>query len=224
MGRLQRFWSEGVWQQIAVIVGALVLCGCCGLVVGGGVLAGVGLFVPASSTTTYGVIYGPTTSTGTQIVSGSTVGPSPTVVSTRSTTATRTVVPKATATHSPARATPVATPSGPPELGAPLADFTAAYGPIISHGIGGSDNFYADKAQTIIVNVGFTNGLASTISVLGPNSWGNAETFAACYVYLSPDATQFNRAGTYTDYHSSLGEEIINNVGDGTCQVFLAGS
>jgi hypothetical protein len=178
------FWSAGVWQQIAVIVGALLLCGCCGLVVAGGGLAAVNLFVPVHGSTTIGfstvVVLETSTPAATQPASG-----------------------------------------GPPRLGAPLADFTAAYGPIVSHGSGGSDNFYADKARTTIVTVTFMGDAADMISVSGPTSWTTTQTMNYCTMFLPAGASEYDQAPPNTDYHSPLGNFILKIVGPGKCVLFF---
>lgn len=130
---------------------------------------------------------------------------------------------QATATP-PSTAAATLTPNGPPQIGAPLARFISTYGQPFGHGGGGSDNFYADKGQTTILGVTFNQTTVTQIAVLGPLSWTNDQTLAACVQFLPSDATEFNRDGQYIDYHSSVGEVVIQNAGQGTCVLSLAQS
>jgi hypothetical protein len=116
------------------------------------------------------------------------------------------------------------TPNGPPQIGGPLARFISAYGQPFGHGDGGSDNFYADKGRTIILNVTATSVTVTLMSVLGPTSWTNDQTFAYCAQFLPDDATEFNGVGRYADYRSSVGEIVLQNDGQGACTLMLSQS
>jgi hypothetical protein len=172
--RFGRFWSAGIWQQIAVIIGALLLCGFCWLVVGSGVLAGIGLRVPDARAPGGG-----------------------------------SVIHATKAGHIP-------------ELGDPIADFNAAYGPAVKNGAG-AFTFWADQAHTARIAVMFTNGHATNIILSGPADWNKVQTFGFCSMFLPPDASVYNVTAQNTDYHSSLGDLVLANYGSGACQVFIAG-
>jgi len=135
-------------------------------------------------------------------------------------------LPPATATATASASSPAtAVAGGPPALGAPLADFAAAYGPVIGHAASGSDEFYADRAETIMVEVAFTSGAASSISVIGPTSWSSTETSDYCTRFLPPGASEYNSVNNsvadYADYHSSLGDLVLSNYGQGPCLVYF---
>jgi outer membrane murein-binding lipoprotein Lpp len=129
--------------------------------------------------------------------------------------ATATAKPKPT--RVPATATPA--PAEPPFVGGPYANFTHKYGAPIN-----SNNwFYADSGQTIIFAVKVASGTVNWLSVLQvPSDWTDSQTFAECALFLPPNAAMFNHDGPYTDYHSSIGEVIINAPGgnSGTCTVY----
>jgi hypothetical protein len=107
-------------------------------------------------------------------------------------------------------------------LGAPLADFTAAYGQAVSNGAGAL-TWWADKAQTVLIVVTFTNGRATDITMSGPTVWTKNQTFAYCTTWLPSDAAEYNSAGEYTDYHSREGDLVLANYGNGACLLNFAG-
>jgi hypothetical protein len=173
--RFGRFWSAGVWQRIAVIIGALLLCGFCWLVVGSGVLAGIGLRLPDARAPGSG-----------------------------------SVIHATKAGHIP-------------ELGDPFTDFNAAYGLAVKNGAGAPFTFWVDQAHTARIAVTFINGHATHIMLSAPTDWNKTQTFDFCSMFLPPDASVYNVAGQYTDYHSSLGNLVLANYGNGACEVFIAG-
>lgn len=116
-------------------------------------------------------------------------------------------------------ATAAVAPDGFPHVGGSLADFFAAYGQPYGHGFGGSDNFYADKAQTITLGVTFTNTMVIQVAVLGPTWWTKSQTFTYCTNFLPSDAVKFNSVAQYTDYRSSIGQITIAYEGYGACLV-----
>jgi hypothetical protein len=120
--------------------------------------------------------------------------------------------------------TVTATPSaGPPQLGATLASFTAAYGkPALQDSLGATDDFWEDKQQTILIGVDLTNGRVSHITVLGPPSSTITQTFNSCAAFLPSDATSYSSAPPDTDYHSSIGNLVLENDGAGLCTVSIA--
>ena len=104
-------------------------------------------------------------------------------------------------------------------LGGQLADFSAAFGTMLSQ-TGNTFNFNVGNGTTVSVTI--SQGTASSISVFGPENWSRTQTFNACASYLPTGAVKFNQSGTYTDFHSGLSEVIINTVGNGTCLLYLA--
>jgi hypothetical protein len=149
---------------------------------------------------------------GVLLVTGSLGGKNTTAPSSAATSA-HSKVPTLTATPS----------AGPPRLGAPLASFTAAYGkPALQDSVGATDDFWEDKQQTVLVGVDLTNGQVSHIIVLGPPSLTLTQTFNACAAFLPPDATSYNTAPPATDYHSSIGNLVLENDGGGLCSLAIA--
>jgi hypothetical protein len=120
--------------------------------------------------------------------------------------------------------TATATPSaGPTQLGATLASFTAAYGkPALQDSLGATDDFWEDKQQTILIGVDLTNGRVSHITVLTPPASTVTQTFNSCAAFLPPDATSYSSAPPDTDYHSSIGNLVLENDGSGLCTVSIA--
>lgn len=128
-----------------------------------------------------------------------------------------------TSAHSKVPTVTATPPAGPPKLGAPLASFTAAYGkPALQDSVGATDDFWEDKQQTVLVGIDLTNGQVSHIIVLGPPSSTLTQTFNACAAFLPPDATSYNTAPPATDYHSSIGNLVLENDGAGLCSLAIA--
>jgi hypothetical protein len=109
--------------------------------------------------------------------------------------------------------------SGKPYIGGPFVNFTAKYGPPFGHGVGDSDNFYADSAETTVIDVSPTSGTVTYVSVIGPTDWSDSETFNYCIHFLPDDATEYNSAGPNTDYQSTVGYLVVSNYGSGTCVI-----
>lgn len=82
--------------------------------------------------------------------------------------------------------------------------------------------FYADKAQTIIVNVQPIHGVVKNLSVTGPASWTDKQTVTYCEGFLPSGATAFRTVGPYTYYHTSAGDSVIFDAGHSTCEVAIA--
>ena len=195
---LRRFWSRGTEQKISIIILTCAVL----LAAFGGVLAVAKLAGGAQQASV---------SSRTPVVTISPIAQ----VGTTSTS------PVATSTPANSALTPTATraPLGPPQVGAPLSDFTAAYGAPNSQA-GNAYNF--TTSQNVSVSVRIVNSVATYISVSGPASWSNSQSMAACVAYLPADASELNSADPYTYYHASIGEIVINNTGSGTCRVYLA--
>jgi hypothetical protein len=139
--------------------------------------------------------------------------------------ATGTTLPSSASTSAHSKVpTVTATPlAGPPQLGAPLASFTAAYGkPALQDSVGATDDFWEDKQQTILIGVDLTNGRVSRIIVLGPPASSMTQTFNSCAAFLPPGATSYNSAPPDTDYHSSIGNLVLENDGSGLCMLSIA--
>jgi hypothetical protein len=114
------------------------------------------------------------------------------------------------------------------KLGAPLANFIATYGqptqqPNVQQS-SGTDDFWGNSQQTVLINVHFTNGLASSISVVGPPSSTSSQTFSACAAFLPADASSYSTAAPDTYYHSSVGNLVLENDESGLCMVYVASS
>lgn len=119
-----------------------------------------------------------------------------------------------------------------PRVGEQLSVFTSAYGQPARIGTGkglkinhikvNGVRFYADQAHTIIVTAQPTKGVVNSLLVTGPASWNNQQSFAYCGRFLPTGATAFRTVGQYTYYHSSIGDVVLNNAGNGTCQVAMS--
>lgn len=128
-----------------------------------------------------------------------------------------------TSAHSKVPAATATPSAGPPQLGAPLASFTAAFGaPALQDSLGATDDFWEDRQQTVLLGVVITNGKVSRITVLGPPSATIAQTFNACAAFLPPDATSYSSVPPDTDYHSSIGNLVLENDGSGLCTLSIA--
>ena len=110
-------------------------------------------------------------------------------------------------------------PLGPPYLGGPYRDFTHTYGqPFNAVDL----LFYADSSQTIIFGVDVKANLVDQVSVIQvPSDWSNSQTLAECEIFLPSGATKFNSDPPWTDYHSSLGEVVIQTA-SGNCVMSFA--
>jgi hypothetical protein len=118
-----------------------------------------------------------------------------------------------------------------PRVGEKLSVFTATYGQSanlgtdrglkVGHLTIQGIRFYADKAQTIIIDAQPTKGVVNHLVVTGPSSWTNPQSFAYCQNFLPSSATQYRTVGQYTYYHSKLGDVVINTPGQGTCEVLI---
>jgi hypothetical protein len=135
----------------------------------------------------------------------------------------------ATATHGSA-ASPASTsagtaapaPGGPPQVGAPPADFIAAYGqPTQQESIGATNDFWANKQQTVLIGVVFTNGLATHITVVGPPFLTSSQTYNSCAVFLPHDAASYNTAPPNTYFHSTVGNLVLENDDSGLCKIYM---
>ncbi len=113
---------------------------------------------------------------------------------------------------------------GTPQIGALLSDFVGKYGQPVSQGIGNSQNFYADTAQTITLNVSTTGQKqqVTQINFIGPDTWSDTQTKTFTTQYLPSDAVEFNTVDNLTDYHSSVGEIVLRNEGQGTGLLYTA--
>ena len=104
---------------------------------------------------------------------------------------------------------------GNPQLDGPISDFIGKYGqPVQSSSL--SDSFWADKAQTIRVDVTPQGTIVHEIlvSVTSNSSASQIKTF--CEQFLPPDASAFNTTSNLIDYQSSIGE-IMLQLGPGSC-------
>jgi hypothetical protein len=207
MRALRQFWSQGTNSKIVVLAtaGVIVLIGLFGVLLIGSSLQGGN--TETNSQATRGALAGNSTPTATH---GSTASPASTSVGTA------------------AADTPTTAPGGPPQLGAALANFITAYGqptqqPNVQQSAS-TDAFWGNTQQTVLVDAQFTNGLATNITVVGPPSLTNSQTFNACAVFLPSDATSYSSAPPDTYYHSSVGNLVLENDESGLCKVYVASS
>jgi hypothetical protein len=141
------------------------------------------------------------------------------------TSATATPLLSPTATTATPLPSPMAPPSGQPTLGAPEAVFVAAYGPIVGYPAGGTDEFWADTAHTIELEVRFRNGQATVVTVtLKAGSWTATYTFDYCHAFLPSDTSQIYASGQQTMYH--IGTDgtyvvILDLYGPGNCSIAI---
>ena len=206
MRALQRFWSQSTGAKVIVlaVAGAIVLIGGFGaLLVSGTLPSGIN-----GSKTTSAIIVKDSTPAATHATAGSSV-------STVSITVTAQAgVPTATAIV-----------GGPPQLGAPLADFIAAYGqPTLQQSLAATDDFWGDSQHTILIGVDVTKGVATQISVVGPPLSTSSQTYNSCAAFLPSDATSYNSAPPDTDFHSSIGDLVLESDGEGLCMVYVVAS
>jgi hypothetical protein len=104
-----------------------------------------------------------------------------------------------------------------------MASFTAAYGnPALQDSLGATADFWEDRQQTILIGVDLTNGRVSHITVLGPPQSTLSQTFNSCAAFLPTDSTSYSSAPPDTDYHSSIGNLVLENDGSGLCTVSIA--
>jgi len=140
-----------------------------------------------------------------------TSGRHPTKTSAPQSTLTATALPQPTATS---------VPGGPPYVGGPYSNFVAKYGQPFSRNSGG-DDLYTDSAQTITIQIAPTSGTVTHLGLVGHDSWSDGDTHDYLGQFLPSDATLYNSAGQYTDYHSSAGDLVIGVFGQGTGVVNL---
>jgi len=104
---------------------------------------------------------------------------------------------------------------GNPQLDGPISDFIGKYGQPIQSSLS-SDSFWADKAQTIRVDVTPQGTIVHEILVSVTGNWSVSQIKTFCEQYLPPDSSPFNTTGNITDYQSSIGE-IMMQLGPGSC-------
>ena len=145
-------------------------------------------------------------------------GGSSTLQSTQGASSQPTAIPTAkptSTTQKPAILTPAVT-NGKPQIDGLVTDFNNSYK------AGGVSNSYCyDSACQTLIGIRSQDGVVTYIAILGPTSWSNQQTMNTCEQFLPQDATAFNTSGPYTDFHSSIGEIVIENDGSGTCSVTL---
>jgi hypothetical protein len=127
-----------------------------------------------------------------------------------------------------AAGTATAAAGGAAKLGAPLADFIAAFGqptqqPHVQQGAA-TDSFWGNTQQTVLITVHFTNGLATLITVVGPPSSTSSQTYNSCADFLPPQASSYSSAPPDTYFHSPVGNLVLENDDAGLCKVYLASS
>jgi hypothetical protein len=102
-------------------------------------------------------------------------------------------------------------------------NFPAKFGQPFGHGSAGADTFWADSARSIIIGVSPNSGTVTQVNVIGPTWWSDSQTVTYCIQFLPDGATKYNSAGPYTtDYHSSVGDLVVSNIGVGFCTITMA--
>jgi hypothetical protein len=111
--------------------------------------------------------------------------------------------------------------TGPAVLGAPLSAFVKAYGAYSVSG-SGAYQFPTDANQSAILFVTIAHGQATEIVLSADTAtWDDTQTIAACAPFLPVGASRFNADGPYIDYHSTLGEIIMQHA-PGSCQLTIS--
>lgn len=118
-----------------------------------------------------------------------------------------------------------------PHVGERLSVFTSTYGQPdklgtdkglkVGHITVEGVRFYADAAQTIIINAQPTQGIVNNLTVTGPATWTSQQSFAYCERFLPTGAAAYRSVGQYTYFHSNVGDVVINNAEGGTCEVLV---
>lgn len=128
----------------------------------------------------------------------------------------------------PAPTVPLPTPTQPPathgtpHIGGPISDFYGKYGQPHNQGIGDSETWIADQQQTVLINASpDANGVAIGMGVTAAADWSDAQTTQYCSQFLPPDASAFNSVGNLTDYHSSVGE-IVMQISQASCTLTIS--
>jgi hypothetical protein len=107
-------------------------------------------------------------------------------------------------------------------MGGPYVNFPAKFGQPFGHGSAGADTFWADSAHSIIIGVSPNSGTVTQVNVIGPTWWSDGQTLAYCIQFLPDGATEYNSAGAYTYYHSSVGDLVVSMFGVGFCKITMA--
>lgn len=199
------------WLVVVVIVGVLVVLG-----------LGASLF---------GKVMGPANSPQ----ASNTPQPASALTATSANQPTNAVTPAGTATQATATVTaahqPKSTPTPPlsnvshgrPRLGGPFSDFVGKYGPATPQGDANSQNFWADSAQTIDINVMKNDqGNVTQLNILGPRSWTTQQSISYCTLFLPDQAVQFYATGTLIKYHTSAGDVVLNVQSPSSCLLTFA--
>lgn len=90
-------------------------------------------------------------------------------------------------------------------------------------------------AQDEWVGIQDNNGIVTWLTVQGPDSWDDLKTFDSCAQFLPPDASEYNAvdangnpatgAGNpITDYHSGVGDLVLDDYGGGSCLLHIVQS
>jgi len=114
--------------------------------------------------------------------------------------------------------------NGTPHIGGPMSDFYGKYGQPNNQGIGTSETWIVDQQQTVLVNATpDANAQVAGVSVTTGANWSNTQMQQYCSQFLPADASAFNSVSDLTDYHSSIGE-VVMQLGASMCVLSLAQS
>ena len=113
---------------------------------------------------------------------------------------------------------------GTPRIGGPMSDFYGKYGHPNNQGsVPGSETWILnDQNQTIIDAAPNAGGIVDYVNITNGTAWNNQQMQSYCEQFMPSDASQFNQDGPYIDYHSSVGE-IVMELGQASCVITIAG-
>jgi cytoskeletal protein RodZ len=104
---------------------------------------------------------------------------------------------------------------GNPQLDGPISDFIGKYGQPVQSSLT-SDSFWADKAQTIRVDVTPQGTIVHEILVSVTSNLSASQIKTFCEQFLPAGSSPFNTTSNLIDYQSSIGE-IMLQLGPGSC-------
>lgn len=123
------------------------------------------------------------------------------------------------------KATPTPKPLDAAVIGGTVAAFTARYGQYGQALGGNGDSWWTDASQTVSVSVTVSGGTVNQVTVLQiAGTWDATQTLAACTPFLPSGASLFNTSGQWMDYHTSIGEVVMEDPGGGNCVLSMATS
>jgi hypothetical protein len=115
---------------------------------------------------------------------------------------------------------------GTPHIGGAISDFYGKYGQPHNQGTGDSETWLIDQQQTTLVNAApDADEKVTSVIVTTGASWSSNQMKQYCSQFLPSDASQFNSVSDLTDYHSNVGEVVMQISPDaGSCTLNLSQS